>query len=177
MMRKVLSNDPRISTPALSLHKIGKGLFNTAITRVGFDDVILSLLYDDPTTQEGNIGLQHFAEDSKNNLIKRYFVPYSPKGTRFWFFKPKDMEQTIKDHYEFLEPYKRDRHIMKTYNFNKPKLIANDLPRLFDEEYQTLDNMADQIGADDWRDFDLKDYFEDGVSIETPMRVRLWTLT
>lgn len=176
MMRKVLTGDSRISTPVLSLHKIGKGLFGNAILRVGFDDCVNSLLFDNPQAQECNIGIQHFNENNKNNVILKYFKPHSPVGTRFWFFKHKDINVTINEHYEFLKPYVRDKYLMKTYNFNKRSLNLAELPNLFDEEYANLDNMADILGADEWRDFDLSEYFGDGVSIPTPMQVRLYTL-
>jgi len=175
-VRKILTGDPRISTPVMPLTKIGKGLYGNAIQRVGFDDVVKSIMWNDTTAQECNIGVQNFAEDAKQNVIMKWYKPYAPRGSRFYFFKHKDIDYVINDHYTFLEPYSRDRYLIKHYNFGKYPLDKDHLYEIFIHSYKELDKMADIVGAGEWHDFDLKDYFEDGVSKPTDMQVRLYTL-
>jgi hypothetical protein len=133
-------------------------------------------MWDDVNAQECNIGVQNFAEDAKQNVIMKWYKPNAPRGSRFYFFKHKDFDYVVDDHYNFLEPYSRDKYLIRHYNFGKYPLDRDQLTGIFENANRELDKMADTVGAGEWHEFNLKDYFEDEIDKPTDLLVRLYTL-
>jgi hypothetical protein len=129
-----------------------------AIKRIGFSKPLLELMFNDLTKEEGNIGWLQWERTIFDDLLN-----VSPTGTRFWFFKPKKIQELTSSHYEFASKYKDDVSIIRKLNFRKFPLTRDTLHDLFNERIAYFSLLANGVGASKWVDFNLKDYFEDGV--------------
>ena len=161
LIRGVLKDDERVTSPVLPIYRLDayndRSLYD-AIKRIGFSKPLLELMFNDLTKEEGNIGWMQWERNIFDDLLNA-----SPTGTRFWFFKPKKIQELTSSHYEFASKYKDDVSIIRSLNFRKVPLTRDTLHDLFNERIKYFSLLANGVGASKWVDFNLKDYFEDGV--------------
>jgi hypothetical protein len=123
--------------------------------------------------EEFNIGTYTLSLDD-NDVIFTYWLPLTPAGSRFWFFKLKTIELYLEEYTESLKNVSaidwitiRKRENTKLANLSKEKII--------ELAFERLDQMADRYGADEWKPFTPNDYFNNGDQSETPLLFRLYT--
>lgn len=163
----LMKDDPRVASPCVVNLKSGEG-WKDPVRRVGVSDEILSFMFEDISKQECNVALPMNRDTGAHNLLKNA----SPRGSRFWFILPKDIEKYIDEHIKFFESVKNDKlilikHTFEVGSFNKRALVAQcyDLSKCINE-------IADQWGAMPTTDFNLQDYFEDSNFKSTEFTVR-----
>lgn len=170
-MRELLASDYRNATPTMSMHKLGKGNFEKALLRVGIDNLLQELLFDDTTKQEAAMGI---AMLKLPNVTIEMFKNAAPVGSRFWFFKHIDINESIKNHLDFVSEFSDCEWTTKTHNWNQWPLVPDNTEQNIIKQCTHLDTVADHYGAANWSPFNLRDYFEDEIEQSTNFTSRLW---
>jgi hypothetical protein len=131
-------------------------------------------IWDTNDKKEFNIGSSEL-DNNQNNILFTEFIEKFPPGSRFWFFRFKDIE-------DYEEAYNNDQTdpLIKDWVVETKKNIPGwrDLSsrEIFIKLYVRLDKIASMVGAEPgWKDFNLSVYSDNAVDLKTNLEYRLYS--
>lgn len=177
--REILKKHKNINSPILPM--LGSGdvylwLYELIKNQKSIFPALKWIFYSEDK-EESNLGTYNLSLEDNNDYFFSYFLPYSPSGSRFWFFKLNSIDLFLKEYNEsLLDPTNTD-WIEKIKSLN-PKLSALSRKDMVEQMHNRLDKLADKYGASpEWRPFTPNDYFGNGDKSETDFSFRLYTKT
>jgi hypothetical protein len=135
----------------------------------------LKWIYYSQDKEECNLGTYNLTLEDENDYFFKYFLSYSPPGTRFWFFKLNSIDLFLKEYDQsLLDPINTDW--IKNRKMINPKLSNLSREDMVNLMHERLDKMADKYDAlPGWKPFTPDDYFGNGDKSETDFSFRLYT--
>jgi hypothetical protein len=173
IVRDILKQCPSVNTPILPIYKTIYWVHHHILDDTSIVPYINDI-WDTNDKKEFNIGSSEL-DDNRNNLLLSPFMERFPLGSRFWFFRFKD----IADYEDAYDDDTNDPLIRGWVGEIKKKIPGwRDLPRreIFNKLYTRIDKIAGMVGAEsEWRDFNLSVYSDGAVDLKTNLEYRLYS--
>jgi hypothetical protein len=170
LIRDVLGDDQRVAKPTVSQY-FGKQIraFNKPIIATKTINSVLPFMFESTEGKECNVGVMGFTEE-----IVDFLLSYSPDGSRVWFFKHIDDDTTKSLFIDYINNKARNQWAEKYLKMNLEEFKNGNQREIIDKIFPTLDDAAIRLGAQPWKQFNLSEYFEDGVDKPTNISVRVY---
>lgn len=172
-LKKFLEDETRICEPFLpSFHSARSERLVDTIKQYQKFSPINQFIWYNVDRQEANLAV-HKLSLERNPI--RLFYKFSPPGSRFYFYKIEKEEELRKFKY-FVKNLADDRWLLKIFEIRKDQvhqLSEQDIEEKYQLHSERVNIFADEFEATPWEDFNLKDYFNDGVDNPTEIKVRV----
>jgi len=171
--RDILKQCPDVNIPVLPVYKPLYWVHHFILDDTSIVPYVNDI-WETNDKKEFNFGSDNL-EDNQSNPLFTPFMEKFPPGSRFWFFRFKnveDYEQAYDD--DQTDPLIRDwvvemkKKIPGWKNLNRQEI--------FYKLYTRLDKVASMVGADTkWQEFDLSVYTDNKMQLETNLEYRLYS--